>query len=43
MPMCRKAYVMSHPTMDFLKETVAGAPDLVSEDEESTPKPKRRR
>lgn len=43
MSVCRKAYVMSDPTMDFLKETVAGAPDLVSEDEESAPKPKRRR
>ncbi|CAL8463649.1 g3183 [Coccomyxa elongata] len=38
-----KAYVMSDPTMDFLKQTVAGAPDLVSEDEESATKPKRRR
>lgn len=34
---------MSDPTMDFLKQTVAGAPDLAAEDDEATPKPKRRR
>ncbi|EIE27699.1 hypothetical protein COCSUDRAFT_52243 [Coccomyxa subellipsoidea C-169] len=38
-----KAYVMSDTTMDFLKQTMASAPDIAAEDEEPAPKPKRRR
>ncbi len=34
---------MSDTTMDFLKQTVASAPDIAAEDEEPAPKPKRRR
>ena len=40
---CRKAYVASDGTMDFLKDTVASAPDMAAEEEGEEPKVKRRR
>ncbi len=39
----RKSYVMSEETMDFLKDTVAAAPDLALEVEAAPTPPKRRR
>eukprot|EP00798_Chlamydomonas_sp_ICE-L_P010376 gene10376-8316_t len=40
---CRKAYVMSEEMMDFLKDTVATAPDLPAEVEAPPPPPIKRR
>lgn len=39
----RKAYVHSDKLMDFLKDTVASAPDLREGEEIAAPKPKRQR
>ena len=43
--LCRKAHVNSDPLLDFIKETVAAAPDLPppGSEEASVPKPKRQR
>jgi hypothetical protein len=40
---CRKAYVNSDELMDFITDTVAGAPDLPPEGEPEQPKAKRQR